>query len=99
MVGPLSVIGTCPYKKEIMKHLKIDICKSGQDKPERTVTMPLTSLHIALKLLPKKIKATFEKEEIDLSQCSELVKEKDVKGTLIEIGNPNEKIVISIEER
>ncbi|MFH1702108.1 MAG: hypothetical protein ABIB41_01585 [Nitrospirota bacterium] len=82
-----------------MKHLKIDVCKSGQDKPERSVTMPLTSLHVSLKLFPKKIKATLEKEGIDLSQCSELVKEKDVKGTLIEIENPNEKMVISIEER
>ena len=29
----------------------------------------------------------------------EMIKEKDVKRTLIEIENPNEKMVISIEER
>jgi hypothetical protein len=38
-----------------------------------------------------------EKEGIDLLQCNEFTKEKDLKGELIEIENPNEKIVISLE--
>ena len=82
-----------------MKYLKIDVYKSGQDIREKTVTMPITILHVSLKFLPKKIKFTLEKEEIDLSQCSELVKEEVLRGTLIEIENPNERIVISIEEK
>jgi len=34
---------------------------------------------------------------IDLRGCNELVKEKDLKGMLVEIENPNEKLVISID--
>ena len=80
-----------------MKNLRIQVYKSGQDKPEKTVTMPITSLHISLQLLPKKIKATLEKEGIELSQCSELVKVSGIKGTLVELENTNERLVISVE--
>lgn len=81
-----------------MKNLKITVCKSGQeDKPEKIITMPLTSLRLAIQLLPKKVKSILEKEGIELGQCTELIKEKDLKGTLIEIESPNEKMVISIE--
>ena len=79
-----------------MRNLKIEVFKLGQEKPERTITMPLTLLHISLTLLPKKIISTLEKDGIDLRGCSELVKEKDLKGTLIEIENHNERLVISI---
>ena len=81
-----------------MKNLKIHIYKSGEDtKPEKIITIPLTGLHLAIQLVPKKIRSTLEKEGIDIGQCSELNKEKDLKGTLIEIENPNEKMVISID--
>ena len=81
-----------------MKNLKIQIYKSRQDtKPETSITIPLSVIHLGLKLLPKKIRLTMEKEGIDLIQCNEFTKEKDLKGDLIEIENPNEKIVISLE--
>ena len=80
-----------------MKNLRIQVYKSGQDKPEKTVTMPITSLHISMQLLPKKIKAILEKEGIELSQCSELVKVSGIKGTLVELENTNERLVISVE--
>ncbi len=81
-----------------MKNLKILVCKSGEEeKPEKIITIPLTALRIAVQLLPKKIRSILEKEGIDVSQCSELLKEKDLKGTLIEIESPNEKLMLSIE--
>lgn len=81
-----------------MKNLKIQIYNSRQDtKPETSITIPLSVIHLGLKLLPKKIRLTMEKEGIDLIQCNEFTKEKDLKGDLIEIENPNEKIVISLE--
>ena len=81
-----------------MKNLKIQIYNSRQDtKPEASITIPLSVIHLGLKLLPKKIRLTMEKEGIDLIQCNEFTKEKDLKGDLIEIENPNEKIVISLE--
>ena len=81
-----------------MKNLKIQIYKK-REKPETIITFPLSTLHISVQLLPKKIKTILEKEGIDISQCSELVKERDIKGTLVELENPNERMVISIEER
>ena len=80
-----------------MKGLQVSVYKSGQDTPEKIICMPITSLHFAVTLLPKKIKSSLEREGIDLTRCSELTKEKDLKGTLIEIENPNEKLVIGIE--
>ena len=81
-----------------MKHLKIHVYKSGQEtKPETVISIPLSTLPIAIQLLPKKTKTTLEKEGIDLTPCSELTKEKDLKGTLIEIENPTEKLVISVD--
>ena len=81
-----------------MKNLKIQIYKSGQDtKPETSITIPLSVIHLGLKLVPKNIRSSLEKEGIDLMQCNEFTKEKDLKGELIEIENPYEKIVISLE--
>ena len=81
-----------------MRNLKIDVFRHGQtEKPEAKITIPLKTLLIAVKLLPKSIRATLEKEGIDLAQCSELTKEKDLKGTLIEIENSFERFVISAD--
>ena len=80
-----------------MRNLKIEVYKLGQEKPEKTVTIPLTSLHIGLKLMPRKIKSFLEAEGVDLTQCEELTKEKDLRGTLIEIERNGETLVISIE--
>ncbi|MBW1862555.1 MAG: hypothetical protein JRJ02_09305 [Deltaproteobacteria bacterium] len=80
-----------------MQSLKMYIYKTGQEKPEKVITMPISSLHIAVKLLPKKVMSTLEREGIDLSGCRELAKEKGIKGTLIEIENSVEKMVISID--
>ena len=83
-----------------MKNLILRVYKPGKpENPETIITFPLSILHISIQLLPKKIKSTLEKEGIDLSQCSELVKERDIKGTLVVLENPNERMVISIEER
>ena len=81
-----------------MKHLKIYTYNTVQDaKPEKTVTVPLSTLHVSMTLLPKDIKAFLEKDGIDLSPCSDLIKEQNLRGTLIEIQNPGKKMVISLE--
>ncbi len=81
-----------------MKNLILRIYNPGtSEKPETTITIPISALHIAMKLLPRKAKSSLEKEGIDISQCSELIKEKHLKGTLIEIENPTERVVISVE--
>ena len=81
-----------------MRTLKIHIYQSGDEaKPERIIAIPLTALDMGMKLLPKKTKSSLEREGMDLNQCRELIKDKDTKGTLIEIESPNERIVISID--
>jgi len=80
-----------------MQILKIDSYKPGKKDPETKVIIPLSSLSISEKLLPSKIKASLEREGIDLSELSVLFAKQGPKGTLIEIENVNERIVISIE--
>jgi hypothetical protein len=80
-----------------MKSLKIQVYKRGQRETEKTVTVPLTSLHVSLEFLPKNIKASLDADGIDLNRCERLTKERDLRGTLIEIENPKEKLVISLE--
>ncbi len=80
-----------------MKNLKIHFYKKRDDKAEKVVTIPFSMIHIAGPLLPKRAKSALEREGIDLMQCKELVKEKNLIGTLIEIENPNERMVISVE--
>ena len=81
-----------------MRNLKITIYKSGDDvKPEKIITIPLTAIDMAMKLLPRKTRSTLDREGIDLTQCSELIKDKDIKGELIAIESPTEKLLISID--
>lgn len=80
-----------------MQSLKITVSKSGAEKSDKVVTIPLTSLHVSLGFLPRKIRSFLDQEGIDLTGCRELAKEKGLKGTLIEISSANEKLEISIE--
>jgi len=80
-----------------MKNLKIQFYKNQEEKPEKTITIPLSALQIIGQLLPKRAKSALDKEGINLAQCKDLAKEKGLVGTLIEIEDPTEKMVISIE--
>jgi len=80
-----------------MKDLKIEVYKRKDDKPNTVITIPIATLHIAIRFLPKKIKAFFEAEGIDIQQSHEFTKEKDLKGTIIQIENSNERVIISVE--
>ena len=81
-----------------MEKLKIQIYKpKNAEQPHKTVTLPLSPLSTGLLLLPEEIKQNLKAEGIDLSYSKELIKEKDITGTLIEIENVNRKIVISVE--
>ena len=81
----------------MMQTLKIDIYKPQKKEPDTRVTIPLSSLSISEKLLPSRVKASLEREGIDLSELSVLFAKQGPKGTLIEVENMAEKIVISIE--
>ena len=81
-----------------MSSLKIEIYKSKSDvKPECSVNIPLKYLDVSSTLLPKKLKDILKREAIEIEPCKSLIKNKDVKGKLIEIESPNEWLVISVE--
>ena len=81
-----------------MKDLKIEYYKAIRDtRPSSVVTIPFSVLHIGINLIPTKLKSILEKEGIDLTQCKELGKEKELRGTLIEVEGMGEKLIISVE--
>ena len=80
-----------------MENLKISIFEAAKTKPETIVTVPLNALHIAQVLIPSKIRQSLDKEGIDIGKLSDLATKKGPKGTLIEIENLKEKLVISID--
>ena len=80
----------------LMPNLKLQLYEPGQETPARTVTMPLSNLKISLRFLPTNVRRSLIQDEIELESCQELIKEKELRGTLIEIANSNGKLVISI---
>ncbi|MCP4109006.1 MAG: hypothetical protein GY749_26325 [Desulfobacteraceae bacterium] len=76
---------------------KLHIYKSGKADPETKITIPLSVLHVAEKLLPRKVKESLSKEGIDINELSGLFGKQGPKGKLIEIENPDEKLVILVE--
>ena len=82
-----------------MKNLRISYYKALRDTtPTSVITMSFSVLHISANLLPTKVKAILRKEGIDIMECKELVKEKSLEGTIIEIQNVSEKVIISVEQ-
>ena len=79
-----------------MQNLMLQLYEQGKQTPSRTVTMPLRFLQISLRFLPRNIQRWLDRDEIDLGSCQELIKEKELRETLIEIANSNGKLVISI---
>jgi len=80
----------------LMQHMILQLYEQGQQTPARTVTMPLSNLKISLRFLPANVRRSLDQDEIELESCQELIKEKELRGTLIEIANSNGKLVISI---
>jgi hypothetical protein len=80
-----------------VENLKIHVYEAGKAEPDKKITIPLSVLHLADKLIPKKTKASLEREGIELISLSELFGKKGPKGTLIEIESTSEKLVISID--
>ena len=71
--------------------------KLSDTKPTLTVLIPLSIIDIAYAFIPKKLKAVLEKEGINIRQSKELVKEKDLKGELVEIENIGERVIFSVD--
>ncbi len=81
----------------MMQTLKIHIFKPGKNDPETKISFPLSALPVSEKLLPSRVRASLAKEGIDLSELSNLFAKQGPKGTLIEIENMLEKLIIMVE--
>jgi len=84
-----------------MASLKIRTFNDGDTEPKTTISIPLTIVRYAKKLMPKHFtKALQEKGiDVDTDMIVELSQNKEIRGTIVEIENhqKNEKIVIAIE--
>jgi hypothetical protein len=80
-----------------MVNLKISVFKSGQEKPDTVVTIPLKVVKVISKLLPVKAKIHLEEEGVDLNEIARLAEREDLRGTLVEVEKENERVTITIE--
>ena len=81
----------------MMQTLKIHVYKSGKTEADTKITIPLAVLNIAEKLLPLRLRESLAKEGIQLTELTGLFAKQGPKGTLIEIENLAEKLVILVE--
>lgn len=81
----------------MMQTLKIEIYKPSKNDPETRIKIPLSTLTISEKIIPRKVRASLEREGIDLHELSSLHAKQGPKGTLIEVETASERIVLSIE--
>ncbi|MFC1825997.1 hypothetical protein ACFLYZ_01225 [Thermodesulfobacteriota bacterium] len=84
-----------------MASLKIRTFNDGDTEPKTTISIPLKIVRYAKKLIPKKYTNALQEKGIDINTDTivELSKNKEIRGTIVEIENhqKNERIVIAIE--
>ena len=78
-----------------MTNLKIVFAKKGSE--EISVVIPIQSLHMGIKYLPKDVRVNLDKLGIEIDQSAELAKDKALKGTLIEIKTTSLRLSIDVE--
>jgi len=79
-----------------MAKLKISVYKTGQEKPETVMTIPLTMVRITTGLLPKKVKLVLKEEEIDLNEIANLAEKQAIKGTVLKMEKEAKRITIEV---
>ncbi len=84
-------------RRDTMASVKIRVYKAGSTEAEMKITIPLGVLRIASKLLPKKAADALQAEGIDLNEIAQQADRENAKGTLIEIEEKGERVIISIE--
>ena len=83
-----------------MAKLCIKKYENGNEKPLKTISIPLAVLKIVKNLIPKKVKDELQKEGIDIQEIIKLSESPDFTGTVLEVDNheKNEKVIISLEQ-
>ena len=82
-----------------MAKLCINKFENENNKPLKTISIPLGVLKIVKNLIPKKVTEELQKEGIDMQEIIKLSENPDFNGTILEVENHenNEKVIISLE--
>jgi hypothetical protein len=86
-------------KRGKMKSIKITKYIIGEEDPESAVKIPLKIFKVAAKIIPKKVLATLQENDIDIEQIQKLAEDPDIEGTILEAESYKKGVraVISIE--
>jgi hypothetical protein len=80
-------------------NLKIRTYKNNETRPDTTISIPISILRFAKKVIPKHAFAALHEKGIDIDLIVELAKNEDIRGNIVEIEEhkKNRKIIIAIE--
>ncbi len=76
-----------------MSKLEVNIYKTGEEKPENQISMPLSVLRLNPRLLPANIAKVLESQGIEIAELASL---DGVDGTILDISGSSSRIVVSI---
>jgi hypothetical protein len=79
--------------------LKIRTYKNSEANPDTTISIPLSILRFAKKLIPSPATTALHEKGIDIEMIVELARNEDFRGDIVEIEEhrKDRKIIISIE--
>ena len=82
-----------------MAKLKIRTYKNSETNPDTTISIPLSILRFAEKLIPGPATTALHEKGIDIEMIVELARNEDVRGDIVEIEEHKKgrKIIIAIE--
>ena len=80
------------------KSLQIQFFSSGKATQDLRVSIPLSMVNLAARLLPVRVKLFLENEGIDIAPVAEMPSIQKHNGELIEIESADGKMVILVED-
>ena len=82
-----------------MPNLKIRTYKDNETDPDTTISIPVSVLRYAKKVIPKHATVALQDKGIDIDLIIELACNEDIRGNLVEIEEHKKgrKIIVAIE--
>ena len=82
-----------------MAKLKIRTYKNNENNPDTTISIPISILRFAKKMIPKPAATALHEKGVDIDLIVALARKEDVRGDIVEIEEhkKNRRIVVSIE--
>ena len=82
-----------------MANLKIRTYKENEADPDTTISIPVSILGYAKKVIPKHAAQALQEKGIDIDLILELARNEDIRGDIVEIEEhkKSRKIIVAIE--